>query len=95
MALLDGAKLGVLRLEAVNVLEGDGWALINVMNCKWSLLGETTLAVLNSRLVDNFSQLREERNGGWSGGLEERMERLLHLGKDHLRGARPGGHHLE
>ena len=89
MALLDGAKLGVLRLEAVNVLEGDGWALINVMNCKWSLLGETTLAVLHS------SQLREERNGGWSGGLEERMERLLHLGKDHLRGARPGGHHLE
>ena len=76
-------------------MEGEG-GLINVMNSKWSLPGETTLTVLSSRLVDNFSQLWEEGDGGWSGGLEDRMVNLLHLAKHHVRrwvGA--GGHHLE
>ena len=87
-------------MEDISVLESER-ALINMMNSKWSLLGETTLTVLNSWLVDNFSQLWEEGDGGWSGGLEDRMVNLLHLCEHHVRRqllvmrVRPGGHHLE
>ena len=84
-------------MEAINVLEGDR-SLINMMNSKWRLLGKTTLTVLkcHSWLVDNFIHLREERDGGWSGSLEDRMVNLLHLTKHHVRRwVRTGGHHLE
>ena len=85
----------VLRMEALNMLDGDG-SLINMMNSKWSLLGKTTLTVLNSGLVDNLIHLREERDGGWSGSLEDRMVNLLYLAKHHVRRwVRAGGHHLE
>ena len=85
----------VLRREAVNVLEGDR-SLINMMNSKWRLLGKTTLTVLNCGLVDNFIHLREKRDGGWSGSLEDRMVNLLHLAKHHMRRrVMAWGHHLE
>ena len=82
-------------MEALNVLDGDG-SLINMMNSKWSLLGKTTLTVLNSGMVDNVIHLWEERDGGRSGSLEDRMVNLLHLAKHHVRRwVRAGGHNLE
>ena len=79
-------------MEAINVLEGEGseGSLINVTDSKWSL------TVLNSGMVDNFIHLREERDGGWSGSLEDRMVNLLHLAEHHVRGrVGAGRHHLE